>query len=613
MLFLATLLSTALPAQGTPNVVLIVADDLGAQALSLYGNTEVNCPNLERLAQRGVVFDRAYCQFPVCAPSRASFLSGRYTPEIEGAGGSYGNLDAALGSDLTLPEHFRQQGYASARVSKMYHMRVPGDITSGSPGPDHAPSWDLTDNIQAPEWMTPGTAGHYTNETLNFSPDQHYGLGFGSAFYAVQGALSGAEQADFIAATRAIDRLGSLGSQPFFLGVGFVRPHVPLVAPQLFFDRYDPDQLSLAESVPNDLDDIPSLGIFWREAARGPNSDPDRREVLRAYYAAVTFMDQQVGRILDELDALGLTEETYVVFTSDHGYHLGEHSMWQKLSLHEESAKVPLIIAGPGIAPGRTSALTELVDLYPTMASLAGLPVPSYCSGQSLAEVLTGAAQSVRDAAFSMVSNGYLIRTSNWAYMRYADGSEELYDMGPAPLGDPKQFDNRAGDPAYAQILNNLRDQLDDKLDSFDNDPGELYCSGDGQSGAACPCFFFGGPGEGCLSSSGTGVRLEGAGRPEISSDSFTLDVSGGPPGHVGLLIQGLDPAVGTLGDGLLCLDLDRRLAVQRLDGQGQTTYTGLGSSATVGATLHYQYVFRDTGPCGGTFNTSSAWRVTWR
>lgn len=597
---------------GPPNVLFLIADDLTAEALARYGNTEVETPNLDRLADRGVVFDRAYCQYSVCAASRASLLSGRYVSQLTGANGSFSNLDQVLGQDSTLPEYFRNHGYVSARVSKLYHMRVPGDITNGVAGPDHAPSWDLTDNVQAPEWMTPGTAGHYTNETLNFNPNQHYGLGFGTAFYAVSGSLPGDEQADWIAADRAIARLDALAQQPFFLAVGFVRPHVPLVAPSSDFDRYDAPSLTLAASVPNDLADIPSQGIFWNEPSRGPNTDDDRREVLRAYYAAVTFMDQQVGRVLDRLDQLNLSDNTYVVFTSDHGYHLGEHTMWQKLSLHEESARVPLIIAGPGITPGRRTALTELVDLYPTLADLCGLPIPASCAGRSLSGVLDGSVAAVRDGALSRDNAGHLLRDADWSYMRYSGGAEELYDMRPAPFGDPKQFTNRASDPAYLSILQDLRDRLDAKLDAISSDPGELYCAGDG-TGGLCPCFFFGQADEGCLSSSGSGMSIRGSGAPVQGADSFTIDVTGGPPGNFGLLIQGLAPQVTTLGDGLLCLELQSRLPIQTLDASGATSYTGLGAFAIAGSTMHYQYVFRDFGPCGGVFNLSSAWRVTWQ
>lgn len=597
---------------GPPNVLLVIADDLTAEVLGAYGNGVVHTPNVDRLAQRGVVFDRAYCQYPVCTHSRASLFSGRYMDELVGINGSFSNLDAVLGPDATLPEHFRLAGYTSERISKLYHMRVPGDITAGASGPDHAPSWDRVHNVQAPEWQTPGTSGHYTNESLNFTPGVHYGLGFGAAFYTIAASTSGAEQADWQAADEAIARLGALQGAPFFLGLGLVRPHVPLVAPAAEFARYDPATLALAASVPNDLADIPSAGIYWNEPSRGPNSDADRRAVLQAYYAAVTFMDAQLGRVLDRLDALGLTDDTYVVFTSDHGYHLGEHTFWQKLSLHEESARVPLIIAGPGIAPGRTGSLAELVDLYPTLAELCGLGVPLSCSGASLAPVLADPAARVRDAALSQVGNGYLLRTEDWAYMRYTGGAEELYGMAPAPAGDLRQFTNRAGDPAAQAVLQDLRARLDAKLASLNPDPGSPYCFGDG-TGGACPCFNFAVAQEGCFASTGRGVRLEGRGAPSLGANTLRFQVTGGPPGSFGLLFQGATPTAVQLGDGLLCTDIAARLRIDLFEAGGTLGFRDLPPPALAGTTMNYQVAYRDlAGPCGSGLNLSNAWSVTW-
>lgn len=603
----------ALPAQGgAPNVLFVIADDLTAEALSVYGNAEVHTPNVERLAQRGMVFDRAYCQFPVCTASRASLMSGRYPDELAGANGSYSNLDAVLGADATMPEHFRLHGYVSERVSKIYHMRVPGDITNGVAGPDHAPSWNRTHNVQAPEWQTPGAAGHYTNETLNFTPGLHYGLGFGTAFYAIASSTSGAEQADWLAADEAVDRLGALQSSPFFLAVGFVRPHVPLVAPAAEFARYDAATLDLAESVPGDLSDIPPPGIFWNEPQRGPNSDADRRSVLQAYYASVSFMDAQLGRLLDRLDALGLADDTFVVFTSDHGYHLGEHTFWQKLSLHEESARVPLIIAGPGIAPGRTSSMAELVDLYPTLADLCGLDVPFGCSGESLGGVLADPSSRVREAAISQTGRGYLLRTGDRAFMRYSSGDEELYDMSPAPGGDPLQFTNLAVLPGHQAELQDLRSQLDGRIASFGAVPGSAGCFGNGTAGL-CPCFNFTPDEEGCYASTGRGVRLDARGAASLSANSLRFRARGGPMGSFGLLFQGATPTAVQLGDGLLCTDITARLKIDLFDAGEEIVFRDLPAPAMAGTTTHYQVAFRDlAGPCSTGLNLSNAWMVTW-
>lgn len=595
-----------------PNVLLIIADDLSASALGCYGNPQVQTPNIDALADQGVVFDRAYCQYPVCAASRASMGTGLYPSKIQALGGGFEYFDAAIGAHSTLPEHFRMNGYTTARVSKIYHMRIPGDITSGSSGPDHAASWDMTFNAQAPEWMTPGVAAHYTNENLNFNPGLHYNLGFGAAFYTVEGSLDGSEQADAVSAAEAVSLLGDLADEQFFLAVGFVRPHVPLVAPETVYDLYDAQQMQLAASVPGDLLDIPAAGVFWNEPVRGPWTDDARRHVLRAYYASVTFMDEQVGLVLDRLQELGLEDETIVVFTSDHGYHLGEHTMWQKLSLHEESARVPLIVRVPGLDSGRTDSLAELVDLYPTLAELTGLAVPAPCQGISLRPVLEDPDTSVRSAVLSSVSNGHLLRTEEWAYMRYNGGFEELYDMAPAPQGDPLQFTNLAGNPVYAGVLLQLRSMLDEKLLAVTSDPGQAYCFGDG-SGATCPCSSWGESGAGCMTSSGTGATLTGGGLASLTSDGFTLSISGGPANQPGLLFQGLGTNSNPMGSGILCVAPMMRHGVQSLDDDGATSYSGLATHALSGMTLYYQYWFRDPGgPCSGNFNLTNGWQTVW-
>lgn len=601
------------PAPPGPNVLFLIADDLTANALQCYGNAAVQTPNIDSLAAQGTRFTRAYCQFPVCAASRASMLSGMYTERLTGAGGGYANLDAVLGPHPTLPEHFRQRGYTSARVSKLYHMRVPGDITNGVAGPDHASSWDLAHNVQAPEWQTPGATGHYTNETLDFSqPTAHYDLGFGAAFYAVAASTSGAEQADVLAVDQALDYLQQLQDEPFFLAVGFVRPHVPLVAPAATFALYPPASLALAPSVPGDLNDIPAAGIFWNEPARGPNTDLERRLVLQAYYASVTFMDEQVGRLLARLDELELTDETIVVFTSDHGYHLGEHTMWQKLSLHEESARVPLIVRGPGVRAGAaTDGLTELIDLYPTLSELAGLAIPAACQGLSLADVLSNGARSPRAAATSRVSGGQLLRTAEFAYMRYGS-AEELYRM----TTDPLQFTNLASDPGFAADLSVLRAQLDAKNLAVQADPGTACCFGDGTL-APCPCGPDGAPGEGCENSTGRGATLTGGGSADLTSPSLRLCVAGAPADALAILLEGVAAAPTSFGAGLLGTAPRRRLLGALTDAAGEALFEGPALrpivSGSSGATVTYQCVYQDAGgPCGG-LNATNGWTVTWR
>lgn len=448
------------PAAEKRNVLFLISDDLGAQALGCYGNKDVHTPHIDALAKRGMRFTNAYCQFPVCGPSRAALMSGLY-PQQNGVvgNGSSDELTAVLGDRPTVAQHFKAQGYYSARVSKIYHMRVPGDITAGVDGPDHAASWTEKFNCQGPEWWTEGPKEHLSNERLNFDRDKHYGLGFGGAFYVVRATGDGSEQPDHQAAVRAGKLLAAHKDNPFFLAVGFVRPHVPLVAPEKFYDPYPPKKMTLPKAVANDWDDIPKAGLSKTSGMKGDAEK--QKKTLAAYYASVSYMDAQVGKVLAALDKNGLSDKTIVVFTSDHGYHLGEHEFWQKMSLHEESARVPLIIAGPGIKPGESSSLVEAIDLYPTWCELAGLPVPPHCVGKSLVPILKDPATEVRDMAYCFKGSGHLVRTKRWAYMQYKNGDEELYSMEQ----DPKQFTNLA--KTKPEVAKKMRARLKNKLASM--------------------------------------------------------------------------------------------------------------------------------------------------
>ena len=450
------------PQREQPNVLFIISDDLSAHALSCYGNANCQTPHIDRLAERGIRFSNAFCQFPVCGPSRAALMSGMYPDSLGVMGNGQANrFSNLIGQRPTFAQYFRQHDYYTARVSKIYHMRVPGDITAGVDGPDHAPSWVERFNCQGPEWFSEGEKFHLSNERLNFDRDKHYGLGFGTAFYVVKSDTDGTEQPDVQAATKAIELLEKHQDKPFFLAVGLVRPHVPLVAPKAFYEPYPADQMKLPERVENDWDDIPRMGVTKNSKSSGLDDDHRKQEVLSAYYASVAFMDAQVGRMLDALQRLGLDDNTIVIFTSDHGYHLGEHDFWQKMSLHEESAQIPLIFAGPAIRSGVAPQLAQQIDIYPTVAELAGLSIPNHCEGKSLAGIVRGREESeVHDAVFCVKPNGHLTRTQRYAYLRHKDGSEELYDM----QDDLHQFTNIVNVDAVQGELAILRELLDEHL-----------------------------------------------------------------------------------------------------------------------------------------------------
>ena len=452
-----------------PNVLFIISDDLGAQSLGCYGNAQCKTPNIDALAERGVRFTRTYTQYPVCGPSRAALMSGMYAQSIGvTSNGASSSFTRNLGDRPSMSQLFIQHGYQAARVSKIYHMRVPGDITAGVNGPDHAASWTERFNCQAPEQWTVGEHEHLTNEKLKPDPDRkiHYGLGYGTAFYVVRAKGNGTEQADHQAAAKAVELLKQRAKdrKPFFLAVGLVRPHVPLVAPEEFFEPYLADRMKLPTQIDGDLVDIPRAGISGTSKGRGLDTQLKKQKVLQAYYASVAYMDAQVGKMIDALDRLGLRENTIVVFTADHGYHLGEHEFWQKMSLHEESTRIPLIIHAPGKRAAESTALSQQIDIYPTLAELCDLPLPSHLQGKSLVAAMDDPELVVHDSVYCLRRrNDHLLRTDRWALIRYADGGKELYDMS----ADPRQFTNLAGDAQYAETLTELLQKLDEKLASM--------------------------------------------------------------------------------------------------------------------------------------------------
>lgn len=454
-----------------PNVLLIVSDDLTC-CLGSYGNPVCRTPHLDRLAAQGVLFRRAVCQYPVCGPSRASFMSGLY-PEQTGVmgnsytAGSYRAVNAELADHPSLGGFLRRNGYVSFRVSKIFHMGVPGGIESGGSGGDDPDSWDRAFNVLGPETSSPGEL-----ELLSLRRT-HYGSNF-ARIVVPDGRES--TQADALAATQAIAILEQRSrvrippvrrslrpQQPFFLAVGLVRPHVPSVAPARLFAHYPDDAIELPHVPAGDLDDVPPPAAAMRNDQRYGMNDRQKRQAIAAYYASVEFMDEQVGRLMAALDRLQIRDNTVVIFTADHGFQLGQHDLWQKLSLFEDSVRVPLIISAPGFADTagqQSDALVELVDLYPTVADLAGLSdrAPDILAGQSLTPLLSNPSQATdRDVTYTVTHNGGRgIRSAQWAYHIWKDGSEELYDL----QRDPQQFTNLAGRETATAPLDAMRSAM---------------------------------------------------------------------------------------------------------------------------------------------------------
>lgn len=454
------LLALPLHAADTPwNVLFIVSDDLTSTALSCYGNEVCHTPNIDRLAARGTRFTRAYCQGTYCGPSRASFMSGYY-PHATGVLG-YTSPRPQIGDRETWAEAFKNAGAYTARVSKIFHMGVPGGIEEGGDGADDPQSWTERFNSPGPEWKAPGVG-----ETLEGNPDGTKPVVGGNTFVVVEAEGDDLVHSDGKTAAKACELLSQHADKPFFLAVGFVRPHVPFVAPSIYYEPFRPfSSMTLPPKIPGDWDDVPKAGINYKTSVNMQMDERRQKKAIAGYYASVRYMDAQVGKVLDALEASGQADNTIVIFTSDHGYHLGEHDFWAKVSLRDESAQVPLIISVPGKQPAVCDSLVELLDLFPTSLSLCNMPVPERLQGKDISPLLDDPTREVRDAAFSVapMRKGFLLRTDRWAYIQYAEdasGGSELFDM----RADPQQFTNLASSAEHASLVDGFREQLRDKL-----------------------------------------------------------------------------------------------------------------------------------------------------
>ena len=454
---IATAISIPAFAQQTtsrrPNVLLIMADDLNDD-MGTFGHPMVKTPNLDRLAARGVRFERAYTQFPLCSPSRVSLLTG-LRPDTTKIYELQTDFRTILPDVVTLPQMFRKNGYVAARVGKIYHYGNPGQI--GTSGLDDPASWDLVVNPS-------GVDKDEETKLTNLTPAR--GLGSALAYYASPAADE--EHTDGKVASEVIALLEKNKDRPFFIGAGFYRPHCPFIAPRKYFDMYPLDRIAAPKWSPGDVEKVPPPAWFTTP----PNwdvGDDGVRATIQAYYASISFLDANVGRVLDALDRLGLAGNTVVVFISDHGYLLGERGQWMKQMLFERSARAPLIIAGPGVtAKGQPSRrIVEFLDLYPTLADLSGVTPPSGLHGRSLRPLLKDPRAAWTHPAVTQVRRGNAkegffmgssVRTEHWRYVEWDEGKRgtELYDEA----ADPSELRNLAGDPARASVVAGLKETL---------------------------------------------------------------------------------------------------------------------------------------------------------
>ncbi|HEY2840808.1 MAG TPA: sulfatase [Pirellulales bacterium] len=443
-----------------PNVLFLIADDLNCD-LHCYGHPRVQSPNIDRLAGRGVRFEHAYCQFPLCSPSRTSFLTGRRpnaTKVLSNPRAARFSVDYKptphfrefIPDTVTLPQLFRQQGYQVARIGKLFHYGVPGEI--GTSGLDDRESWDYFVNPAGRD---------KAEENLIFTLKPH-SYGATLSWRASEGADQ--EQTDGLSATAAISQLEEYKAtpeKPFFLAVGFYRPHTPYVAPKKYFELYPQESIVLPTLSAADKARRPPGAYATKRQEEDALSDERRRQAIQAYWAAISFMDAQVGRVIEALDKLGLADNTIIVMTSDHGYHMYQHGLWQKMTLFENSARVPLIIAAPRAAGNgkSTASLAELVDFYPTLADLCGVSAPAYLDGVSQKPVLDDPTKAVKDTAFTQLTRGenpaYSIRTPEWRFTQWngGKGGEQLFDM----QNDPGETTNLVNNEKHAATLEALR------------------------------------------------------------------------------------------------------------------------------------------------------------
>ena len=469
----------SLSASEKPNVLFVISDDLSYN-LGGMGHEVCKTPHLDEFSKSSVAFTRAYTQFPLCAPSRASLFSGQY-PATNGVSGNGGNVAE---DRVTLPKHFQNNGYWAARVSKIYHMGIPSDVLQGTNGGDHEPSWNERFNIMAMESMTPGKIVDYLNpddpkafkkerkvwQKANDSGEPYQMISEARSQFTVTEVADEDEGllADVMAADKAIELLGQRAEdgKPFFLAVGFVRPHFPFIGTTSNMSHYALEDIEYPAFPEDDFGDIPPQAIN----SKMEFSEHAIRDLRRGYYGSITHMDEQFGRLMAELDRLELRDNTIVVFVSDHGYMIGEHSMHKKSKLWEEAIHVPLMISVPGWEGGtRCNEFVELVDLYPTIAELAGLPADPGAQGLTLTGLMKDptSKREEKSDAYTQVSKGHGLRTGKWAFMWYPKSKKDkeafmLYDMEK----DPKQFNNLAMNPEYAALMGELKERLEERVEA---------------------------------------------------------------------------------------------------------------------------------------------------
>lgn len=448
---------------GRLNVLFLISDDLRPE-LGCYGNSIIQTPSIDRLAAGGMVFTRAYCQQSVCSPSRTSVMTG-VRPDTSKVWDLNTHFRKALPNVVTLPQLFKRNGYTTQGLGKIYH---------GSKL-DDAPSWSRPSIAAARPLLGNGFVAMDAADAPIPLTKTDRGPAFRIARHPPNGGSDGRVADEAIHALRDFKESG----EPFFLAVGFRKPHLPFSVPKEYWDLYDPDEIPQATNrfLPKDSPEFAMVpqNEMWKYSGVPDTShlpDDYARSLKHGYYAAVSYMDAQLGRVTDELERLGLAGSTIVVLWGDHGWKLGEHDRWCKHSNVEDDTRAPLIISMPGMknAGTKTQALVEFVDIYPTLAELAGLQLPSHLEGLSLLPLLDDPNREWKPAAFSQYPRsvrrrrlmGYSMRTDRYRFTRWVNRYDktrvvatELYDHE----NDPQENENIANDPANAELVAKLAKQ----------------------------------------------------------------------------------------------------------------------------------------------------------
>ena len=465
------------PAARRPNVLMIVVDDL-RDDIGCFGNSVAKTPNIDRLAARGVIFDRAYCQQAVCSPSRSSLLTGQ-RPDVTRVWDLKTHFRSAIPDCVTLPQCFKEAGYHTAALNKIYHRGFEDGRSWSEP---HWYPIGKTVDTDPADWTKQVVKKFGAGVKEYADGIVENGNGKGPAFEV--STKSDDELPDGFTAAEAVRRLAAYKREgtPFFLAVGFLKPHLPFVAPKKYWDLHDPDAIPVPK-----IDHLPEGAPAFAGHDNGelhqydgiPGGNPIPADVARrlrhGYYACVSYTDAQIGRLLDALDREGLTDETVIVLWGDHGWQLGDHGLWQKHTNFERATRTPLVVAAPGIgSAGRTcSAPVEFVDVYPTLADACGLQIPKGLAGTSLVPLLRDPAASVKPVAVSQYPRkagdgadtavmGYSVRDARFrlTVWREDGGSRvvatELYDE----RDDPDETRNLAAAPEFAAVVTRLSAHL---------------------------------------------------------------------------------------------------------------------------------------------------------